>query len=235
VDAAPYNLRLATAPDIDKIRAAIRRTLNNPEGKSGRKTYADAVGRGELLVLTRRERDGSETVDAFIEWHSRVDGPVTIRDAGSTGEEPNAGHVKRLVRELLRMARPPSATVKVDADLPIWNEVFAETPGFVREGQEYSRPKYKNIWTWTPATEQVMLERIRASQPPRPARPESFRANAQPGPLRTGAPRGPLRTGVPQGPPGAPAGTPRGPRPGFPPRGAGARAGAPPSGARRRP
>jgi len=213
VDAAPYNLRLATAGDIDKIRAAVRRTLNNPEGKSGRKTYADAVGRGELLVLTRRERDGSETVDAFIEWHSRVDGPVTIRDAGSTGEEPNAGHVKRLVRELLRMARPPSATVKVDADLPVWNEVFAETPGFVREGQEYSRPKYKNIWTWTPATEQIMLERIRASQPPRPARVEPPRPSAPP-------PRmAPPRSG----------------RPGPPPRPTGVRAGAPPSGGRRRP
>jgi hypothetical protein len=213
VDAAPYNLRLASAADIDRIRAAVRRTLNNPEGKSGRKTYADAVDRGELLVLTRRERDGSESVDAFIEWHSRVDGPVTIRDAGSTGDEPNAGHVKRLVRELLRMARPPSATVKVDADLAVWNEVFSETPGFVREGQEYSRPKYKNIWTWTPAAEQLMLERMRASQPTRPARFEGPRPGAPPRP----AP--PFRAA----------------RPAPPPRGAGAPTGAPPSGARRRP
>jgi len=217
VDAAPYNLRLATAADIDKIRTAVRRTLNNPEGKSGRKTYADAVERGELLVLTRRERDGSETVDAFVEWHSRVDGPVTIRDAGSAGDQPNAGHVKRLLRELLRMARPPSATVKVDADLPVWNEVFAETPGFVREGQEYSRPKYKNIWTWTPATEQVMLDRMRASQP-RSSRPDRSEAP----PARTGAPSPRLTA------------PPRGPRPGGPARGADARGGAPPSGARRR-
>ena len=210
MDAAPYNLRLATAADIDKIRAAVRRTLNNPEGKSGRKTYADAVGRGELLVLTRRERNGSETVDAFVEWHSRVDGPVTIRDAGSAGDQPNAGHVKRLLRELLRMARPPSATVKVDADLPVWNEVFAETPGFVREGQEYSRPRYRNIWTWTPAAEQLMRERMRSSQPrpPRPVRSEAP-------PARAGAPSPRLTA-----PPG-------GPRPAGPPRGAGGRGGAP--------
>ena len=31
------------------------------------------------------------------------------------------------VRELLRMARPDTASVKVDSDLPAWNEVFAAT------------------------------------------------------------------------------------------------------------
>ena len=144
---AVYDIRLATSADLDALKSAVRRTLHNPEGKSQRKKYVDAIDRGELLVLTRRERTG-ESIDAFIEWHSRVDGPVTIRDAGSAGDEPNAGHIKRLVRELLRMAAPPSATVKVDADLPVWNEIFSETPGFRLEGKEYTRPKYKNIWTW---------------------------------------------------------------------------------------
>lgn len=157
-------MRIASAADLPGLRA-IRRTLNNPEGKPGRKKFADAVDRGELLVLVRVERGKPESVDSFIEWHSRVDGPVTIRDAGSAGDELNVGHLKRLVRELLRMVRPDTASVKVDADLPAWNEVFAETPGFVREGQEYSRPKYKNIWTWTPQAEQVALQRQRASSP----------------------------------------------------------------------
>jgi hypothetical protein len=157
-------MRIASAADLPGLRA-IRRTLNNPEGKAGRKKYSDAVDRGELLVLVRVERGKPETVDSFVEWHSRVDGPVTIRDAGTIGDEPNVGHLKRLVRELLRMARPDLASVKVDADLPLWNDVFAETAGFVREGQEYSRPKYKNIWTWTPQAEQVALQRARASSP----------------------------------------------------------------------
>lgn len=164
MDQAPFSLRIATGDDLAGLRA-IKRTLNNPEGKAGRKRYDDAVGRGELLVIARRERAKGEVVDAFIEWHSRVDGPVTIRDAGTVGDEPNVGHLKRLVRELLRMARPDSATVKVDADLEPWNEVFSETAGFLNEGQEYSRPKYKNIWTWTPQTEQVALQRARASSP----------------------------------------------------------------------
>jgi hypothetical protein len=164
VDSAPFALRIATTDDLVGLRA-IKRTLNNPEGKVGRKRYDDAVGRGELLVIARLERGKGEVIDAFVEWHSRVDGPVTIRDAGSIGDEPNVGHLKRLVRELLRMARPDSATVKVDADLTTWNEVFAETAGFLNEGQEYSRPKYKNIWTWTPQTEQVALQRARASSP----------------------------------------------------------------------
>ncbi len=153
MDAAPYDIRLARAEDLSNIKASIRRTMNNPEGKSQRKKYADAVERGELLILVRRERDGTDFVDAFIEWHTRVDGVVTIRDAGSEGEEPNSGHVKRLVRELLQMTRPPSVGVKVEEEQQVWNQIFQETPGFRPEGREYSRPKWKAIWTWNAQNE----------------------------------------------------------------------------------
>src|SRR5215210_7511631 len=127
MDASPYDIRLARVDDLDPIKASIRRTLNNPEGRSQRKKFADAIDRGELLILIRRERDGSEIVDAFVEWHSRVDGAVTIRDAGWAGEEPNPGHVKRLVRELLRMTDPPTAGVRVEAEKEPWNQLFGET------------------------------------------------------------------------------------------------------------
>ena len=155
MDASPYDIRLARVDDLELIKASIRRTLNNPEGRSQRKKFADAVDRGELLILVRRERDGAEWVDAFVEWHTRVDGAVTIRDAGWAGDEPNPGHVKRLLRELLRMTAPPSASVKVEAEKEVWNQVFAETAGFRPDGREYSRSKWWNLWTWTAANEQV--------------------------------------------------------------------------------
>src|SRR2546428_11713655 len=170
MDASPYDIRLARVDDLDLIKASIRRTLNNPEGRSQRKKFADAVDRGELLILTRRERDGSEWVDAFVEWHSRVDGAVTIRDAGWAGDEPNPGHVKRLLRELLRMTAPPSAGVKIEAEKEIWNQVFKETAGFRPEGREYSRGKWWNLWMWTPVNERI--DRAREQQtrfrPPTP-------------------------------------------------------------------
>src|SRR5579885_1325746 len=56
MDAAAYDLRLARPGDVDVLRKSVRRTLNNPEGKTQRKSFADAIGRGELLLLTRSER-----------------------------------------------------------------------------------------------------------------------------------------------------------------------------------
>src|SRR5438045_7565906 len=106
---AAYDLRPARSGDIDALRSSVRRTLNNPEGKSQRKSFADAIERGELLLLTRSER-GGESIDGFLEWHSRVDGGITIRDVGWAAEEPNPGHVKRMLRELLGMTRPSIAT-----------------------------------------------------------------------------------------------------------------------------
>ena len=43
MDASPYDIRLARVDDLDLIKASIRRTLNNPEGRSQRKKFADAV------------------------------------------------------------------------------------------------------------------------------------------------------------------------------------------------
>src|SRR5215216_1769111 len=128
MDATLYDIRLARSDDLDRLRTSVRRTLNNPEGKAQRKKFADAIERGELLVLTHRERNG-EAVEGFVEWHSRVDGGITIRDAGWAGDEPNPGNVKRLLRELLLMARPPVASVKVEADNQPWDGLFGEAMG----------------------------------------------------------------------------------------------------------
>src|SRR5919201_1027362 len=58
MDASPYDIRLARVDDLDLIKASIRRTLNNPEGRSQRKKFADAVARGELLNQVFAETAG---------------------------------------------------------------------------------------------------------------------------------------------------------------------------------
>ncbi len=164
MEEAGVQIRIARPEDVEQIRQDIRITLANPEGRTQRKRYQDAIARQEMLVLTRYEgRERGSRVFAFIEWHSRLDGAVTIRDAGTVGDVPHLGTLKRLVRELLRLLAPPSATVKVRADQSVWVSVFQETPGFVLEGQEYSRPYWRQIWTWTPEAERA------ATRPARPA------------------------------------------------------------------
>ena len=83
MDASPYDIRLARVDDLDLIKASIRRTLNNPEGRSQRKKFADAVGRGELLILVRRERDGAER--RF----------VVSAEADRSGHPPSPGHLRQ--------------------------------------------------------------------------------------------------------------------------------------------
>ncbi len=158
MEEAGYQLRLAVPSDVEKIRRQIRFTLANPEGKVQRKQYGDAVSRHEVLVVAHRDpREGAEEIDGFLEWHMKVDGAITIRDAGTIGEEPHLGILRRLLRELLHMFEPPSASVKVRADLTLWNEVFQQVPGFVLVGREYSRPYWRNIWEWTRENERAAL------------------------------------------------------------------------------
>jgi hypothetical protein len=194
MDATLYDIRLARPDDLESLRTSVRKTLNNPEGKSQRKKFADAIERGELLVLTHRER-GAEAVEGFVEWHSRVDGGITIRDAGWAGDEPNPGNVKRLLRELLLMARPPVASVKVEAENQPWDSLFGETLGFRLEGREYSQRKWRHIWSWTPQDDQ--LDRQRAASQRAPARPAPLsRPPGAPPPPRAGMP--PRPGGPPQ-------------------------------------
>jgi hypothetical protein len=178
---AGVQFRMALPEDAEAIRQAARFTLANPEGRSVRKRYEDAVGRQEVLVLTRYEpREKANRIQGFIEWHTRVDGPVTIRDMGSIGDAPSSGILKRLLRELIRMLQPPSASAKVRADQDAFISVFRETPGFYLEGQEYTRPHWRQIWTWTPEAERLMLH-------PPTRRPATVGAGREP--LRRRGPR----------------------------------------------
>jgi hypothetical protein len=156
MEEAGYQLRLAVPSDVDRIRQGVRFSLANPEGKAQRKQYADAVLRHEVLVVAHHDaREQTDTVEGFLEWHTKVDGAITIRDAGSTGDEPHQGTLRQLIRELLHMFDPPSASVKVRSDLPTWNELFQQVPGFLPVGREYSRPYWRNIWEWTPENERA--------------------------------------------------------------------------------
>ncbi len=149
-----YHLRLAAPDDIAQIRKNLRRTMSNPEGRAQRKRYNDAIDRREMLVFVHSDpAEGEEVIEAFLEWHMKVDGTATIRDAGTTGEQLQVGHVRRLIREMLRTYNPSVASVKLRSDLEDWNGVFEGLPGFILEGREYSRPHWRTIWEWTEAAE----------------------------------------------------------------------------------
>jgi len=123
------------------------------------------VQRHELLVVARHDaKEHVDEVSGFLEWHTKVDGAITIRDAGTMGEEPSLGILRRLIRELLNMFEPPSASVKVRADQTAWNTVFQQIPGFQLVGREFSRPYWRNIWEWTRENERL------AQRPPVSAR-----------------------------------------------------------------
>lgn len=155
MEEAGYQVRLARPDDVPQIRQ-IRFMMANPEGRAVRKRYEDAVQRGEVLVLAHFDpREHREEIEGFVEWHLKVDGSVTLRDAGAPGEEVHVGTVRRLVRELLHMLQPPVASVKLRADQAVWNSVFEQIPGFEIEGREYSRPYWRTIWEWTPAKERL--------------------------------------------------------------------------------
>lgn len=150
MDESPYNIRLATAADVETLRRSIRFTLSSPEGKGQRKQYRDGVERSEILVLEHVDpKDRRTTIDGFLEWHTRIDGTVTIRDAGTTGDEVRPGIIKRLVREMLRLYNPPLVRVKTRRDQQVWTDIFRELPGFVPEGVEYARPYWRIIWRWS--------------------------------------------------------------------------------------
>lgn len=167
---SPYRIRPADLADSDQIRRTMKFTLANPEGRAVRKSYGDAAQRNEVLVLERYDnKERVWHVSAFVEWHTRIDGSMTIRDAGSAGEAPQTGIIKRLIREMLRLQAPTGATVKLRADQPLWNGIFEELPGFRPEGKEFSRPYWRNIWTWTRGAEQARpaTARERGQPPPR--------------------------------------------------------------------
>jgi len=146
---AAYNIRLATLEDAEKLRQSVRCTLSSPEGKGQRKQYREGVERREILVLEHYDaKERTRKLEGFLEWHTRLDGTVTIRDAGCTGEEVRPGIIKRLVRELLHLYSPPLVRAKTRADQALWTSIFQELPGFRPEGREYTRTYWFILWSW---------------------------------------------------------------------------------------
>lgn len=174
MEEAGVQFRPARLEDVEQIRESVRFTLANPEGRTLRKRYEDAVARNEVLVLARFDaKDQTSKLLGFIEWHTRVDGTVTVRDAGTTGDAPQLAILKRLLRELLRHLRPPSVSVKVRSDQEVWNDLFRQTTGFIPGGTEYSRPHWRTIYTWTPEYERLAAKLLKApatAAPPQPRR-----------------------------------------------------------------
>ena len=146
-----YELRLATEADCDQIYASIGNSLARPKGKTPRRSYIDAARRGELLMLERWDPKAQDWhLAGMLEWYTRVDGVVTIKDAGTYGEEPDPAVVKRLVRELIALQSPTELRVKTKEEQKDWMRIFVETAGFAFEGKEYSRPNWVYLWSWAP-------------------------------------------------------------------------------------
>ena len=146
-----YELRLATEADCDAIYASIGNSLARPKGKTPRKSYIDAARRGELLMLERWDPKANDWhLAGMLEWYTRVNGVVTVKDAGTFGDVPDAAVVKRLVRELIALQSPSEVRANTKDEQKEWMRIFAEVPGFVLEGKEYSRPNWVYIWSWAP-------------------------------------------------------------------------------------
>src|SRR6202022_354193 len=78
----------------------------------------------------------------------RVDDNLSIRDVGTTGDEPQTGVVRYLLDQAFNSFRPVEAQVKIRRDANTWLEIFQAIPGFYLEGEEYRRPHYWTIWRW---------------------------------------------------------------------------------------
>jgi hypothetical protein len=225
-----YRVRTAEASDAAALRDAIGTTLAHPDHQGRRESYSGAASRGDILILERYDRAAQRwQVAGFVECHMRVDDNLSIRDIGTTGDEPPTGVVRYLLDQAFNSFRPVESQVKIRRDATVWLDIFRNIPGFYLEGEEYRRPHYWTIWRW---------DRQRAREAERPAQPAAGQSGQRPRPPRAptqwagggtaaGAaptPRNagpPPRAGAPPPrgagpPPRAGAPPPRGPRPGGP-------------------
>ncbi|MBI3979446.1 MAG: hypothetical protein HY331_14785 [Chloroflexi bacterium] len=140
-------VRLAIPADCVQLEGVAGSSLARPDGKGRRSDHRDGVLRNEVLLQERYDRkEKTWRIGGFLEWHTRLDGTVTLRDVGSTGDTPDPVVIKALIRELVLRESPDVIQVKVRADQAFWNDLFAELPGFELEGKEFARPYWRNIW-----------------------------------------------------------------------------------------
>jgi hypothetical protein len=216
-----YRVRTAEADDAVALRDAIGSTLAHPDHQGRRESYRGAAARGDILVLERYDRPAHDwQLAGFVECHMRVDDNLSIRDVGTTGDEPQKSVVRYLLDQAFNSFRPAGSQVKIRRDASDWLEIFQAIPGFYLEGEEYRRPHYWTIWRWD---RQHAKDAER--QAPRPATDQPQRLRPRPpSPPATGPDTGPRNTGYRPGPPErrptGPGGPARNsaPRPGGPPR-----------------
>jgi len=216
-----YRVRSAEASDAKRLRDAIGSTLAHPDHQGRRESYSGAASRGDILVLERYDRPAHDwQIAGFVECHMRVDDNLSIRDAGTTGDEPQTAVVRYLLDQAFNSFRPQGAQVKIRRDATVWLDIFRNTPGFYMDGEEYRRPHYWTIWLW---------DRQRASEAQRAPRQPEPATRAAPAPPRppttnTSPPRPRATDGIaqrrrdprPAGPPGQ--ARPTGSRPARPAR-----------------
>jgi len=216
-----YRVRTAESSDAKPLRDAIGSTLAHPDHQGRRESYSGAASRGDILVLERYDRPSHDwQIAGFVECHMRVDDNLSIRDIGTTGDEPQTAIARYLLDQAFNSFKPVEAQVKIRRDARAWLDIFRSIPGFFREGEEYRRPHYWTIWRW---------DRQHAREAEQPSRPPAAASRPTPPrpPTNTSVPRPPAgrasdglsqrrRGPRPAGPPG-PA-RPAGPRPGGPAR-----------------
>lgn len=216
-----YRVRTAEASDATTLRDAIGTTLAHPDHQGRRESYRGAASRGDILILERFDRSAHDwQVAGFIECHLRVDDNLSIHDIGTTGDEPPTGVVRYLLDQAFNSFRPTESQIKIRRDATVWLDIFRNIPGWHLEGEEYRRPHYWTIWSWT--RERAREDEARARQPAQHQRQPGPRPPRPPAPPQNGAtPREPRpfqRQGQPRGrrPDGPKASQPRGPKPGAP-------------------
>src|SRR4051794_13100247 len=143
-----YRVRTAEAADSKALRDAIGNTLAHPD-QGRRESYGGAAARGDILVLERYDRQARDwQIAGFVECHMRVDDALSIRDVGTSGDEPQTAVVRYLLDQAFNSFRPQLAQVKIRRDARPWLDIFGSTPGFYLDGEEYRRPHYWTIWLW---------------------------------------------------------------------------------------
>ena len=190
-----YRVRTAEANDATALRDAITTTLAHPDHEGRRESYRGAASRGDILILERYDRAAHDwQVAGFVECHMRVDDNLSIRDVGTTGDEPQTGVVRYLLDQAFNSFRTVESQVKIRRDATVWLEIFRGIPGFYLEGEEYRRPHYWTIWRWDRERARLDAETARrpplraGAQGPRPPMPPNGRPNP-------GGPRRPRRRG----------------------------------------
>src|SRR5438309_3413566 len=187
-----YRVRTAEAGDAKALRDAIGSTLAHPDHQGRRESYSGAAARGDILILERYDRAAQDwQVAGFVECHMRVDDNLSIRDIGTTGDQPQTGVVRYLLDQAFNSFRPVESQVKIRRDANTWLEIFQAIPGFYLEGEEYRRPHYWTIWRWdrqrAREAEQAQRPRQQAQRPRPPAAPPSIPNTPQRG---SGGPAG---------------------------------------------